>query len=290
MAVMVGHGAIASALSPFSAAGVVADKILSDMGLAGQQWRIYAWNAAANAVVAWAGYLLFGGWKLFRRAERIVGSEPGPVGPAQSQSASVEGLRFELRHGVTLAVIAALIALVVLGKAQIGLAAMAGAALLSVLRLADERETWQKLPWGVIVMVCGVSVLTSLLEKTGGTQRFAALIGAVSTPQTVTGVVAFVTGIVSVYSSTTGVVLPAFLPMVPDLAAVQAGSDRIALALSVLVGGNLVDLSPLSTIGALCVAGAPPGVDRRALFNRLLAWGFAMSVVGAMLCWVCFGT
>jgi di/tricarboxylate transporter len=158
MAVMVGHGAIASTLSPFTAAGVVADTILSDMGLAGQQWRIYAWNAGANAVVACAGYLLFGGWKLFRRPVPIVGSERDPVAPPPS--GAVERLPFELRHGVTLVVIAALIAIVLLGKAQIGLAAMAGAALLSVLRLADERETWQKLPWGVIVMVCGVSVLT----------------------------------------------------------------------------------------------------------------------------------
>ena len=55
------------------------------------------------------------------------------------------------------------------------------------------------------------------------------------------------------------------------------------------VGGGLVDLSALSTVGALFLAAAPPGTDTRALFNALLAWGLSMSVVGAALCWLLFG-
>ena len=197
-------------------------------------------------------------------------------------------MHFAGRHWVTLGVIVALVLGVVAGKAHVGMAALAGAAILSLLRMTDDRETFQKMPWSVILMVCGVSVLTSLLDKTGGTRRFAELIDTFSTPQIETGVLAFVTGLVSVYSSTTGVVLPAFLPMVKELVAVEPLSDPLALALSVIVGGSLVDMSPLSTIGALCVAGAPAGVDRKALFNQLLAWGFAMSAVGAVLCWACF--
>jgi hypothetical protein len=50
-----------------------------------------------------------------------------------------------------------------------------------------------------------------------------------------------------------------------------------------------VDLSSLSTVGALFLAGAPPGSDARALFNGLLAWGLSMSVVGALFCWILFG-
>lgn len=137
-------------------------------------------------------------------------------------------------------------------------------------------------------MVCGVSMLTSLLDKTGGTRRSAEIIDALSTPYTVTAVLAFVTGFVSVYSSTTGVVLPAFLPIMKRLIEVQSYGNPLALGLSVVIGGNLVDVSPLSTIGALCVAGTPTGIDRRVLFNKLLAWGFAQSVLGAVLCWALF--
>jgi len=75
---------------------------------------------------------------------------------------------------------------------------------------------------------------------------------------------------------------------VKSLVELQPGTDSLSLALSVLVGGNLVDMSPLSTIGALCVAASPAEADRRTLFNQLIAWGFVMAVVGAILCWAWF--
>jgi hypothetical protein len=55
------------------------------------------------------------------------------------------------------------------------------------------------------------------------------------------------------------------------------------------VGASLVDLSSLSTVGALYIAGAVPGTDTRRLFNALLVWGLSMSVVGAVFSWVLFG-
>ena len=113
------------------------------------------------------------------------------------------------------------------------------------------------------------------------------LVARVANAETVTGVVAFITGVVSVYSSTSGVVLPAFLPMVPGLAQQLPGASALAIATSMNVGGHLVDVSPLSTIGALCIAGAPPD-ESRPLFNKLLAWGLSMSVVGALLCYLIF--
>jgi hypothetical protein len=61
------------------------------------------------------------------------------------------------------------------------------------------------------------------------------------------------------------------------------------LSLAVLIGGNLVDMSPLSTIGALCVAAAPEGVDRRVLGNQLLAWGFALALLAAVGFWIWSG-
>ena len=192
MAIMVGHGAIACALSPLTAAGVVAEIILSDMDLGGHGWQIYSYNAVANTVVAFSGYLLFGGWRLLLRTRPVDEEAYGSAPPAN--------LRFERRHWITLAVMGALVAAVLVAKTPIGMAAFAGAAILSLLRLADEREVFQRVPWSVILMVCGVSLLASLLDKTGGTRRLAELIDVVSTPGTATGVIAFATGIVSVYS------------------------------------------------------------------------------------------
>jgi hypothetical protein len=63
----------------------------------------------------------------------------------------------------------------------------------------------------------------------------------------------------------------------------------MAVVSSMVVGGHLVDVSPLSTLGALCLAAAPAGTDSRRLFNQLLAWGLSMTVVAAIVCGIFFG-
>ena len=94
---------------------------------------------------------------------------------------------------------------------------------------------------------------------------------------------AFVTGAISTYSSTSGVVLPAFLPTVSGLVTRVGGGDPLAVALSINIGSSLVDVSPLSTIGALAVAAVPDPDQSRVLFRQLMAWGLSMIIVGAVL-------
>jgi hypothetical protein len=118
---------------------------------------------------------------------------------------------------------------------------------------------------------------------------FTDLLARIASAETVTGVIAFITGLISAYSSTSGVVLPAFLPTIPGLVERLGGGDPVAIASSMNVGAHLVDVSPLSTIGALCLASAPIGENPRALFMKLLAWGMSMTVVGAIACYLLFG-
>jgi hypothetical protein len=61
------------------------------------------------------------------------------------------------------------------------------------------------------------------------------------------------------------------------------------VALSINVGSSLVDVSPLSTLGALCVAAVADPDSARRLFRQLLIWGLSMAVVGAMLAQVLAG-
>ena len=68
------------------------------------------------------------------------------------------------------------------------------------------------------------------------------------------------------------------------------GGDALAVALSINVGSALVDVSPLSTLGALCVAAVAEREEARALFQGLLVWGLSMTVVGALLCQLLAGT
>jgi hypothetical protein len=62
------------------------------------------------------------------------------------------------------------------------------------------------------------------------------------------------------------------------------GGNPFEVELSINVGAAIVDVSPLSTIGALCIAGLPFGGDARKLFRQMLLWGFSMIVVGALFC------
>ena len=288
MAIMVGNGANSGALSPFAPTGIIVNGIMTRNGLPGLELQTYLYNLLAHALVAFAGYALFGGLKLFTtgRTPATAAAGADPIGdPAGSDRTPID--RFDRRHWITLATIATLVVSVIVAKVNVGMAAFAGAVVLVLSKSADDGEAIKRMPWRVIVMVCGVTVLISLVERAQGIELLVSLVARTASANTVTGVVAFFTAIVSVYSSTSGVVLPAFLPMVPGLAAALPGASPIAIATSMNVGGHLVDVSPLSTIGALCLAGVS-GDDSRALFNKLLAWGLSMAVVAALLCYVLF--
>lgn len=55
-----------------------------------------------------------------------------------------------------------------------------------------------------------------------------------------------------------------------------------------IVGAHLVDVSPLSTTGALCIAAAQ-NTDVRKLVRQMLAWGMSMAIVAAIGCYIVFG-
>jgi len=277
MALMVGNGAQAGALSPFAPTGVIVNGIMDRIGLEGHELTTYLNNLMAHLAVTLIAYLVFGGLGLFRKGSREIGD-----------TAAVQLQPFSPVHWLTLGILVALVAGVIGWDLQVGMAALTGAAVLSLTGAADEKEAIRKMPWGVVLMVCGVTVLIGVLEKTQGMALFSDLLARISSPASVTGVVALVTGVVSVYSSTSGVVLPAFLPTIPGLVERLGGGDPLGIASAMMVGGHLVDLSPLSTIGALCIAALPATADPKKLFNQLLAWGLSMTVIGSLICWLLF--
>ena len=280
-ALMVCNGANAGNLSPVSAVGVVADGVMARAGLGGHAVRLWLANAAAHAVVAAIAYVLL-------RTRRARGADAGPatIDPAAGAVGHVPLTRTEW---LTLGAIVVWVAGLLVWRWPLGPSACAAAALLVAFRLGDEQATLRRVPWSAIIMVCGVSMLVALLEKTGGLPLFAALLARLATPATLDGTIALVTGAISAWSSTSGVVIPAFLPTAPALVAQTGGGDPLAVALSIAVGSHLVDVSPLSTLGALCIATLADPADQRALFRQLLTWGLAMIAGGALLCQLAAG-
>jgi len=282
MTVAVCCGANSGALSPFAPTGVIANGLLARIGITGQEWPTFLNNFIAEGFVGLTGYFLLGGYKLFsrtasRKAVRL------------DESLLRDEGAFTWEQKLTLVIIGALLISVSFFGIDVGMGAIIGAVILTVCRATKEEAAVKSMPWNVILMVCGVTVLISILEKKGGMDLFTTILARFSTQTSVTGVMGFVTGLISVYSSSSGVVLPAFLPTIPGLIQKIGGGDPMAIASSVNVGAHLVDVSPLSTLGALCIANAAATEDRKALFNRLMIWGLSMSVVGALVCWVFFG-
>jgi Na+/H+ antiporter NhaD/arsenite permease-like protein len=297
MAIMVGNGANAGSLSPFAPTGIIVNGLLDGIGLHGLEWRSYLTNLAAHAGVALFGYILFGGLRLFALRCDPVADErhavaTAAVGTGHTATAGLRPLNdpFDRNNWVTLGVITALLLGAIFLNINVGMGAFLAAGILGLFRAADHSQAIQKMPWNVIIMVSGVTVLIGLLERTEGLALFTDLLARVATRHSVSAVVAFLMGLVSVYSSTSGVVLPAFLPTVPGLSQALGGADPGAIALAMNVGSHLVDVSPLSTIGALCIAANPIDRDTRQLFNAMLAWGLSMTIVGAAVCYVLFRT
>ena len=301
MAIMIANGASAGSLSPIAPTGVIVNGIVVEMGILNAQWAIYLNNLMIHTIVAFAGYFAFGGLELFRRAGGTSAGSGVPVDTRVADGGSAAGFvpdnlesqaedaAFAPRHWLTLAVITTLVISTIVFRVNVGMAAFTGALILTFTRAADDGEAVKQMPWKVILMVTGVTVLVALLQQTGGLDLFSSFLARIATPASSTFVTAFFSGLISIYSSTTGVVLPALLPTVPGLVEQMGGGDLMAIVSSMNSGGHLVDVSPLSTLGALCLAAAPAGTNTRRLFNQLMAWGLSMSVVGGVVCWVVFG-
>ena len=273
-ALTIGNGANAGNLSPFSAVGVIVASAMGKAGLAGHEWRVWAANFVAHALAGALAWALFGGPALLRAGATLARETPTP---------------FTSAHRLTLGVGALWILAVVVLKVNLGLAAFAAAAVLVLARTADDAAMVKAVPWSVLVMVCGVSVLIGVLEGTGGMALFTDLLARVASPASVNGVIAFITGTISTYRSTSGGVYPTFLPSVPGLVQRLGGGDPLEIALSINVGAALVDVSPLSTLGALCIAALPTGQKPARLFRSLLLWGLSMTILGAVFCQLFIG-
>ena len=281
MALMVGNGGQAGATSPIAPTGIIANGLVAKLGYTGLEFPLFFYNFLGHLAVGVIAYVLFGGLALWKNRNEIVSQKV-------NDALSIKVEPFTRQQLMTLVGIGALLVIALVFKKDVGLSAFTIGAILTLLNAADENKAIKAMPWSTILMVCGVTVLISLMKDVGGMALFAAFIAKFSTPFTVTAIYGFVAAIISVYASTSGVILPAFIPMIPDLLKNIGGGDPMALINTVVVAGHLVDVSPLSTTGALLIAGAGPATDKTKLFRSMIYWGFAMSVVGALLCWLFF--
>lgn len=294
MTLLVVGAANGAAFSPFAPTGLISNGIIAKIApqigipvdmLSGLGWKVHWYSELIQGIINFGGFFLTGGAAWMMKAKSGGASfNIDEIAPKPEA--------FDWKQKYTLFTIAVLVICVIVFHLDVGAVAFVIGTTYIVLDIADDGEAVKKMPWGVMVMVCGMSVLIDVMDKAGGLNALVDLIAVVSNGTTVNGVVGFVSGLISAYSSSSGVVMPMFLNMVPGLleAVGTKGDLNAALALisSINIGSHLVDTSPLSTLGALCIANAQTE-DKGKLFRNLLFWGLSMSVVGAVVCYVAFG-
>lgn len=269
MAVLVCTGANAGAFSPVSVTGIINTTLSQQIGLTDTllPLRIFLIVAAIQAVTAFAAYFIFGGYRLPDDTVALHNT-PQPL---------------NWKHTTTLIALALFIVSVVVFNIPASAGAFALAALLTLFRVADAESSIQHLPWGVVLLISGISVMIELLQTTGSLELATTLLAQVASPNFLNAALAFVTGLASLGSSSSGVVMPLFIPLAPDILQKVGGGDLSNAVIAIDLGSHMVDVSPLSTLGALCLAALPETADRSRLFRQLLLWGFSMTFVAALL-------
>ena len=307
MTLIVVGAANGAAFSPFAPTGIISNGLIAKMApalnipadqLNALAWKIHFNSEVAQGLVNVGGFFLLGGWAWIskQRGEKIDIDEFAPAPEP-----------FDKHQLLTLSMVFVLILMVVLPGlgplkpffkanawlanmiSNVGTVAFMLSCVLMLTGSGDSKKAIKVMPWGVIMMVCGVTVLIEVMDKAGGLNAMVKMIGAISGPVTVNAWLGLITGVISAYSSSSGVVMPMFLPMVPGIIKEIGGGNPAALISSINIGAHLVDTSPLSTLGALCIACAGDHEDKAKLFRNLLIWGLSMSVVGAIVCWLFFG-
>ena len=293
-----------AAFSPFAPTGIISNgiiaKVAPELGIPADYLNTLAWKIHFNSTIAQGfvnigGFFVMGGLKWMREQKGAaldideLAPKPEPFNAAQT---------------TTLLMVALLVLLVVVPGlpgikgtlpkmltnmlSNVGSISFVLSIVLMLTGYGDSKAAVKVMPWSVIMMVCGVSVLIDVMDKAGGLNFLVEVMASVAGPTTICFWTAFVPAVISAYSSSSGVVMPMFLPMTPGLVELTGG-DPIAIISAIDVGSHLVDTSPLSTLGALCIASAGEEEDKGVLFRKLLIWGLSMSIVSGIVCYVFFG-
>jgi di/tricarboxylate transporter len=154
-------------------------------------------------------------------------------------------------------------------KIDIGLIAITFSVVALMLKLADEKKVIAKVPWGTLIMICGVGMLISVAIKAGTIQILAKWIGGNMPAFLVPIALSIVGGIMSFFSSTLGVVTPALFPIIPSIVA-ATGINPMVLFICVVIGAQATAISPFSSGGSLLLGSCTSEEDRNSLFSNLM--------------------
>ncbi len=231
-------GASGGGVSPLASTGIIGINLCAEFGLTGIEEQFLMNGVLSSTVYAVIVYFLLGGYKLH--------TDPGFFHEKLPA--------FNAKQEITLAGIVLMIFLVMVLHINVGLVGFAVAGLLSLLHVSDEGEALKRIPWSTLLLITGVGVLMHIIILLGGIKMLSAALASVMNEHTAVSIMGICSGIMSWFSSTSGVVMPTLIPTIPDIMTQIDGINPLEMATAITMISNTAGISPLSTGGALAMA------------------------------------
>lgn len=263
-------GIMVGGLSPLAINGIVAQQLSVENGVIAEGLGGYLplWGAYAAAMTLFSlgAYFIFGGLK----PKKVAGAE------------NPHFVKFDRNQALTLiAILVVLVGVIFFGQ-NIGLISFACAGVLLMLGAVDQKKAIAAIPWGTILLICGMSVLISVVNACGGIAFLSEKLENVIGEKSAQPIMMVLGGLMGAVSSGTGVVMPTLIPLAAELGS-SLNISVMSLVIGVIVGTNGVVISPLSTVGGICVGCAPESVDKDKLYNQLLLSAICFIVMSVVL-------
>jgi di/tricarboxylate transporter len=168
---------------------------------------------------------------------------------------------------------------------DIGVVAITAAVLLSLVSGEANKAAVAQIAWPTVLLITGIVAYVGLMQRIGTIDWLGNQVAGIGVPLLAALVICLIGAAVSAFASTTGI-LAALIPLaVPFLLGGQVGAVGMIIALA--LSSSIVDSSPFSTSGALCVANSLEE-QRELVYRRLLQWGMSMIVVAPLITWTVF--
>jgi Na+/H+ antiporter NhaD/arsenite permease-like protein len=311
MGLVIVQGANAGAFSPVNPFGVLGNKMLDGAGAADGSFKLYAYCFIFNAILAVIAYVLV--QAIMKRRAAKAGAdnaikndggadapEAGGVSGSGGAGTAVLTAPASVATGIrtrpekvaatpmrilTLVGIASLLVLTTVLGLDVGVASLVIAAVLIVLDSSVQKPAVESMPWSAIILVTGIVTYVGMLEKMGALKELQEGIAGLGNSSLAALIASYVVAIVSAFASTTGtlgVISPVIEPIAMDPLLTPVG-----VVTAIAISSSVVDVSPMSTSGALLMASAQPK-DERMFFRALLLWAIAMIGVVPLLVWFLF--
>lgn len=284
MGTLISTGMYAGSFSPINVFGLVVNGVMESENIAYSPLMLLVYCFIFYLLISLAVFIAFGGLKLMKRSTGGTAALElaATVEGGSDQSSENNPIWYKM---VTLLGIALLITLALVYKMDMGFGALMIGLVLALIRPKEQAAVIKQMPWGVMLMVCGIMTYVGVMDKVGTMDFMTNQIASIGSPTLAALMASYVGGIISAFASTTGfltAVIPLAAPILQD-----PTMSSIGVLSTLAISASVVDISPFSTNGALIMANVQ-GVDERAFFKKLILIAGLFIAFGPGLAWVIF--